>query len=60
MMFDPILLMIYVPICALVGFLGRNRSVGFAGVFTFSLILSPILVALVLLVSAPSAPKKSA
>lgn len=59
MLFDPLLLMIYVPICALVGLLGRNRSVGFAGVFTFSLIVSPIVVALVLLVSSPGPARKS-
>lgn len=60
MLFNPLLLMIYVPICALVGFLGRKRSVGFAGMFTLSLIVSPIIVALVLLVTSPAAPSKSA
>jgi len=59
MLFNPLLLMIYVPICALVGFLGRHRSVGFAGIFTFSLIVSPIIVALVLLVSSPKPVKES-
>jgi len=59
MVFNPILLMIYVPICALVGFLGRKRSVGFAGIFTFSLIVSPIVVALVLMLTAPAPVKKS-
>lgn len=59
MLFNPLLLMIYVPICALVGFFGRNRSIGFAGMFTFSLILSPIIMALVLMVTAPAPVKKS-
>ena len=58
MMFDPLLLMIYVPVCAIVGFLGRNRAVGFAGIFTFSLIVSPIIVALVLLVTTPNNVKQ--
>lgn len=53
MFFDPILLVIYVSICAIVGFFGRNRSVGFSGIFTFSLLVSPIVMALVLIVSAP-------
>lgn len=60
MMFDPLLLIIYVCVSAVVGFLGRNRSIGFSGVFTFALIVSPIIVALVLLVSSPSPAKKSA
>lgn len=59
MLFNPILLMIYVPVCAIVGFLGRNRSIGFAGIFTFSLILSPVIMALVLLVTSPKTVKKS-
>ncbi len=58
MMFDPLLLMIYVPVCAIVGFLGRNRTIGFAGIFTFSLIVSPIIVALVLLVTTPKTVKQ--
>lgn len=53
MVFDPVLLIIYVAISALVGFIGRKRAVGFAGIFTCSLVVSPIVVALVLLVSAP-------
>lgn len=59
MLFNPILLLIYVPICALVGFLGRKRSIGFAGVFTFALLLSPVLVGLILMVSAPTSPEKT-
>ncbi len=60
MIFDPLLLIVYVCVSAIVGFLGRNRSIGFSGVFTFSLIVSPIIVALVLLVSSPAPAKKSA
>lgn len=59
MLFNPLLLMIYVPICAIVGFIGRKRSVGFSGIFTFSLILSPVIMALILLVTAPAPVKKS-
>lgn len=60
MLFNPLLLMIYVPVCAIVGLLGRNRSIGFSGVFTFSLIVSPIIVALVLMVTSTVPEKKSA
>lgn len=59
MLFNPLLLMIYVPVCAFVGYAGRHRSIGFSGVFTLALILSPIVVALVLLVSAPGKVEKS-
>lgn len=59
MFFDPLLLIVYVAICAFVGFLGRNRSVGFAGIFTFSLLISPIAMALVLIVSAPKPANNS-
>ncbi|HEY0964055.1 MAG TPA: hypothetical protein VGE69_17025 [Pseudomonadales bacterium] len=59
MFFDPLLLIIYVAVSAIVGFIGRNRSVGFAGIFTFSLIISPIVMALVLIVSAPAASKSA-
>lgn len=59
MLFNPLLLLIYVPVCAFVGFAGRNRSIGFTGVFTFALLLSPIVVSLILLVSAPRTVEKS-
>jgi hypothetical protein len=59
MLFNPVLLIIYVPVCAIVGFFGRKRSIGFSGVFTLSLIISPVLMALVLLVTSPKAVEKS-
>ena len=59
MVFNPVLLIIYVAVSAIVGFLGRKRSVGFSGMFTFSLVVSPIIVALVLLVTAPGQKKRS-
>ena len=42
----------YVGLCALVGYLGRDRTVGFAGYFVLSLLLTPLVMALVLLVGA--------
>ncbi|MEX0740479.1 MAG: hypothetical protein WD071_14135 [Pseudohongiella sp.] len=59
MMFDPLLLIVYVCVSALVGFLGRKRSIGFSGIFTFSLLISPVLMALVLMVTAPARVKES-
>lgn len=59
MTFDPLLLLVYVAICAIVGFLGRGRSVGFAGIFTLSLLISPIAMALVLLVAGANPQRQS-
>jgi len=59
MIFNPFLLIIYVVFSVMVAFFGRNRSIGFSGVLTFSLLVSPIIVALVLLVSAPRTAKNS-
>jgi hypothetical protein len=46
-------ILLYAGLCALVGYLGRDRSVGFAGYFVLSLLLTPLVMALVLLVGAP-------
>lgn len=59
MFFDPLLLIVYVAVSAIVGYIGRNRSVGFAGIFTFSLLISPIAMALVLIISAPATSKSA-
>lgn len=49
-------LLLYAALCALVGYLGRNRSVGFAGYFVLSLLLTPLVMALVLLVGGQRKP----
>jgi hypothetical protein len=50
----PILLFLgYIALSALVGHLGRGRAIGFAGFFALSLLFTPFILALVLLVSAP-------
>lgn len=49
-------LLVYACICALVGYLGRNRAAGFAGFFVLSVLLTPLVMALVLLVGAPRGP----
>ena len=35
------LLVVYLLACALVGLMGRNRSLGFWGFFAFSFVISP-------------------
>ena len=42
---------LYVLLCILVGYLGRKREIGFAGFFILSLLLSPLITALILLIS---------
>jgi hypothetical protein len=48
-----ILVFVYLLLCLLVGYLGRSRSVGFAGYLVLSLLVTPFVMALVLLVGAP-------
>jgi hypothetical protein len=55
----PIVLIIaYVVLSALIGFLGRRREIGFAGFFVLSLLITPFITALILLVAAPRSPIK--
>jgi hypothetical protein len=49
------LILIYIAMSAVVGFLGRKRAVGFAGIFVLSLFLTPFVMALVLMVAGPRA-----
>ena len=44
---------LYVALSLLVGFLGRRRTIGFAGFFVLSLLVSPFVMAFVLLVGLP-------
>ena len=50
-MVSPFLILLYVILAALVGYVGRKRTVGFAGAFILSLLLSSLIMALVLMVS---------
>lgn len=53
----PVLLfLLLVVVSAVVGWFGRKRAIGFAGFFVLSLLLTPFVMALVLLVSVPRAP----
>ncbi|MEK9625604.1 MAG: hypothetical protein VW311_01765 [Gammaproteobacteria bacterium] len=49
----PLLIVAYVAVAALVGFIGRNRAAGFAGNFMLSLLLTPIIMSLVLMLGTP-------
>jgi len=46
-----LMLVLYLLLCALIGFLGRNRLMGFWGYFFGSVLLTPIVSALLVLVS---------
>jgi hypothetical protein len=45
--------LVYLALSVVVGRLGRKRSIGFAGFFALSLLLTPILIGIVLLVTSP-------
>ena len=46
-------LLLWILGCALVGYLGRFRAIGFIGFFILSFIFSPILMGILLLVTMP-------
>lgn len=52
-MASPLLIVFYGVLCAIVGLLGRKSNVGFAGIFVLSLLFTPFVMALVLLVARP-------
>ena len=57
MLANPSLMLTYISLCAIVGYLWRSRAIGFAGVFVLSLVLSPLIMAVVLLVTKPARVK---
>lgn len=48
--------LVYVGLCALVGYLGRDRVVGPWGYFLLSILLTPFVMSLVLLLGAQRKP----
>ncbi len=56
-MLTPYLLVLYVVLCLYTAWLGRDRTLGFWGFFVLSVLLTPALMGLVLLVSAPRSTK---
>lgn len=49
----PLLIVAYVLLAAAVGFFGRKRAAGFAGNFVLSLVLTPVIMSLVLMLGTP-------
>jgi hypothetical protein len=45
---------VYIALSAIVGYLGRKRLIGFAGFFILSVLLSPLVMALILLGTKPN------
>lgn len=54
------ILVSYVLLSIFIGVIGRKRIVGFLGMFVLSLLFSPIVMGLVLLVLAPDSKLRSA
>lgn len=53
----PVLMfLLLVAVSMVVGWFGRKRTIGFAGFFVLSLLLTPFVMALVLLISVPRPP----
>ena len=50
---SPGFLVAYVVLCLVVGVFGRGRAIGFPGVFVVSFVVTPLLMALVLILTAP-------
>jgi hypothetical protein len=48
------LVFLYVVFCVLVGICGSQRRMGFTGTFIFSLLVTPVVVLVVLLMTGPS------
>ncbi|MBC2768951.1 hypothetical protein [Pusillimonas minor] len=49
----PFSILAYVLLSLLVGFIGRNSRVGFAGAFVLSLLLTPVVMGLAYLIAEP-------
>jgi len=53
MIYNPVLMLLYVAVSAVVGYIWRGRAIGFSGVFVLSLLISPVIMSLILLVTSP-------
>ena len=49
----PLFLVIYITLCLVVGYGGRNWRIGFFGCFILSVILTPLIVGIAVLMSTP-------
>lgn len=50
---SPVFVITYLSFCAIVGLLGRDRSLGFGGAFLFAIVLTPLTMVIVLLLTQP-------
>ncbi|MGJ8606269.1 MAG: hypothetical protein ACSHXH_19320 [Marivita sp.] len=50
---NPVVVIAYLGLCAIVGLFGRDRALGFGGAFILSIILTPLTVAITLLLTQP-------
>jgi uncharacterized membrane protein len=53
-MAQPLAVIIYLVFCLLAGLCGIHRRMGFFGTFLISLVVTPVVVLLVLILTAPS------
>lgn len=54
MVFPLALLAVYLVFCVLVGLCGSQRRMGFTGTFLLSLVVTPVIALIVLLITGPS------
>jgi hypothetical protein len=52
---QPVSIAVYVVLAAFVGWLGRERAIGFWGFFVLALLLTPLLIALAIVITIPKA-----
>jgi len=50
----PLIVLAYVLLALAIGFIGRKRAAGFAGNFVLSLLLTPVVMALALMLGTPN------
>jgi hypothetical protein len=53
----PLLVLAYVLSAVAIGFIGKKRAAGFAGNFVLSLLLTPFVMGLVLMLGTPRRPQ---
>lgn len=53
----PLLVLAYVLLAVAIGFIGKKRAAGFAGNFVLSLLLTPVVMGLVLMLGTPRRPQ---
>ncbi len=56
----PQIIVIYLALCAVAGFMGRHRRIGFWGFFFLSILVTPAISGLFIFAAAPGAPRRVA